>query len=214
MLNPTEDWVYIARSPKEMISEGGIYLPETHFDYAPEGVVQAAGPGRLFGNGCRSNVFSAVGALVLFNENDWVPYGNDREATHGFVRDSDLLGYVDDEGLTLPLNSYVKIEAHGRQAVSDGGVIIADVARKLPKTGRICTWGYGSLRKSGMMAGTRQPVADILNVEEGDLSGMIAHWEDAQDDFYHIIDPGGPGCFFVPAEAIIALEASNADSKT
>lgn len=204
-MRTTSDWLLIERTPKNLVSEGGIHLPETHMDFAPEGTVRAAGPGRLFANGA-SIVFAEPGMTVLFKEREFHPYGNDREAARGFVRDSDLLAWIDHENITLPLNSYAKIEGHGREARSEGGIYIADRARRLPKCGIVMTYGYGTLRLSGPMAGTRRTIPEILNTEPGELSGAMAHWTDAKDEFFSVEEPDGGSFFLVPAEALILLE--------
>lgn len=65
-LKPLGDRVIVEPIEKEEVTAGGIVLPETAKEKPQEGVILAAGPGRLLDNGDRAPMEVKVGDKVIY----------------------------------------------------------------------------------------------------------------------------------------------------
>jgi chaperonin GroES len=65
-LKPLADRVVVEPMEKEEMTSAGIYVPETAKEKPQEGLVIAAGPGRLMDNGERAPMEVAKGDRVIF----------------------------------------------------------------------------------------------------------------------------------------------------
>lgn len=69
MLKPLSDHIILESIKEEMVTEGGIILPETAEKEKPQkGKVIAVGPGRLKDDGTRIPLEVKVGDVVIFHQ--------------------------------------------------------------------------------------------------------------------------------------------------
>lgn len=67
-IEPLQDRVVIKPIPKEDVTKGGIYLPDTAKEKPQEGKVVAVGPGRVSDDGKRIALELKVGDKVLYSK--------------------------------------------------------------------------------------------------------------------------------------------------
>lgn len=67
-LKPMGDRVVVRPSDSEGVTQGGIYLPDTAQERPQQGVVVAAGPGRVLGNGKRIEMEVKPGDTVIYSK--------------------------------------------------------------------------------------------------------------------------------------------------
>jgi chaperonin GroES len=65
-LRPLGDRLVIQPTPREEVTKSGIVLPDTAKEKPQEGVVIAAGPGKMLDTGSREAMDVAVGDKVLY----------------------------------------------------------------------------------------------------------------------------------------------------
>lgn len=90
-ISPLADRVMIKPTPKEDVSKGGIFLPDTAKEKPQEGQIVAVGPGRLTEDGKRIAMEVKVGDKVLYAKYAGMEIKLDGEEFL-IVRESDVLG--------------------------------------------------------------------------------------------------------------------------
>jgi len=95
-IKPLDDRIVVRRSEAQTLSAGGIIIPDKAAEKPSEGIVIAAGPGKLLENGKRLPVSVKVNDRVLFTK-----YGAKEVSHEGekllILRESDLLAVVETE---------------------------------------------------------------------------------------------------------------------
>ena len=74
----------------EQMSAGGIYIPDTAKEKPQEGVVVAAGPGRLAEDGTRLPMEVSVGDVVIYSKYAGTEY-KDGDVEYLVLREEDIL---------------------------------------------------------------------------------------------------------------------------
>jgi chaperonin GroES len=92
-LKPLADRVVVKPKTREETTKGGIVLPDTAKEKPQEGVVVAAGPGRVLEDGTRVPLDVKVGDSVLYAKYAGTEYKIDNEE-HLILRESDILAIV------------------------------------------------------------------------------------------------------------------------
>ena len=93
-VKPLEDRVLVKPVEEEMVTEGGIYLPETAKERPMRGTVVAVGPGRRLDNGKRAEMSIRKGDTVVYGKYA----GSEIEIKgeeHLILRESEVLGVFD-----------------------------------------------------------------------------------------------------------------------
>lgn len=163
-------------------SRGGIHLPETMWKLPHSGVVEKVGPGRNIpeSGGKRTLIWSAVGDEVLFQRKDLREIDGDEE--HALILAEDVLGFVGRNGTVCPENDWVLVDLDETEAVSTGGIILADGERKRAKSGIVKDIGPGRVLLKGPWYGTRRSVAQMLSLTvEERLVGRRVQWEGMEE---------------------------------
>ncbi len=75
---------------EEQVSSGGIYIPDTAKEKPQEGVVVAAGPGRLADDGARIPMEVSVGDVVIYSKYAGTEY-KDGDVEYLVLREDDIL---------------------------------------------------------------------------------------------------------------------------
>ena len=75
---------------EEQMSAGGIYIPDTAKEKPQEGVVVAAGPGRLSDDGARVPMEVEVGDVVIYSKYAGTEY-KEGETEYLVLREDDIL---------------------------------------------------------------------------------------------------------------------------
>ncbi len=75
---------------EEQVSAGGIYIPDTAKEKPQEGVVVAAGPGRLADDGARIPMEVSVGDVVIYSKYAGTEY-KDGDVEYLVLREDDIL---------------------------------------------------------------------------------------------------------------------------
>ena len=93
-VKPLEDRVLVKPVEEEMVTEGGIYLPETAKERPMRGTVVAVGPGKRLDNGKRAEMSIRKGDTVVYGKYA----GSEIEIKgeeHLILRESEVLGVFD-----------------------------------------------------------------------------------------------------------------------
>ena len=75
---------------EEQVTAGGIYIPDTAKEKPQEGVVVAAGPGRLSDDGARIPMEVEVGDVVIYSKYAGTEY-KEGETEYLVLREDDIL---------------------------------------------------------------------------------------------------------------------------
>jgi chaperonin GroES len=94
-LRPLGDRVVIKPTPREEMTKSGIVLPDTAKEKPQEGVVLAAGPGKILDDGSRETMDVAVGNKVLYAKYAGTEFKVDAEDLL-IVSQKDILAIVED----------------------------------------------------------------------------------------------------------------------
>jgi chaperonin GroES len=92
-VRPLSDRVLIKRVESETKTKGGIIIPDSAKEKPSEGIVVAAGPGKVREDGSRREPQVKAGDRVLFGKYDGTEVKIDGE-DHLIVRESDLLAVL------------------------------------------------------------------------------------------------------------------------
>jgi chaperonin GroES len=92
-IEPLGDRVVIKPTPKEEVSKGGIFLPDTAKEKPQEGKIIAVGPGRLTEDGTRIAMEVKKGDKVIYSKYAGTEFKlGDEELI--IMRESDILGKI------------------------------------------------------------------------------------------------------------------------
>ena len=89
-IEPLGDRVVIKSVPKEEVSKGGIFLPDTAKEKPQEGAIIAVGPGRLTEEGQRIAMDVKVGDKVIYSKYAGTEFKLDEQELI-IMRESDIL---------------------------------------------------------------------------------------------------------------------------
>jgi len=89
-IEPLGDRVVIKSVPKEEVSKGGIFLPDTAKEKPQEGEIIAVGPGRLTEEGQRIAMDVKVGDKVIYSKYAGTEFKLDEQELI-IMRESDIL---------------------------------------------------------------------------------------------------------------------------
>ncbi|MDY7018809.1 MAG: co-chaperone GroES [Chloroflexota bacterium] len=89
-IEPLGDRVVIKSVPKEEVSKGGIFLPDTAKEKPQEGQIIAVGPGRLTEEGQRIAMDVKVGDKVIYSKYAGTEFKLDEQELI-IMRESDIL---------------------------------------------------------------------------------------------------------------------------
>jgi len=92
-IEPLGDRVVIRPTPKEEVSKGGIYLPDTAKEKPQEGKVIAVGPGRLAEDGTRIAMEVKKGDKVIYSKYAGTEFKLDDEEVI-IMREGDILAKI------------------------------------------------------------------------------------------------------------------------
>jgi len=92
-IEPLGDRVVIRPMPKEEVSKGGIYLPDTAKEKPQEGKVIAVGPGRLAEDGTRIAMEVKKGDKVIYSKYAGTEFKLDDEEVI-IMREGDILAKI------------------------------------------------------------------------------------------------------------------------
>ncbi|NWF78178.1 MAG: co-chaperone GroES [Chloroflexi bacterium] len=92
-IEPLGDRVVIKPMPKEEVSKGGIYLPDTAKEKPQEGKVIAVGPGRLTEDGARIAMDVKKGDKVIYSKYAGTEFKLDDEEVI-IMREGDILAKI------------------------------------------------------------------------------------------------------------------------
>ncbi|MGQ9546313.1 MAG: co-chaperone GroES [Dehalococcoidia bacterium] len=92
-IEPLGDRVVIRPMPKEEVSKGGIFLPDTAKEKPQEGKIIAVGPGRLTEDGTRIAMEVKKGDKVLYSKYAGTEFKLDDEELI-IMRESDILAKI------------------------------------------------------------------------------------------------------------------------
>jgi chaperonin GroES len=91
---PLNDRVLVVRTEEEQKTAGGIIIPDTAKEKPQEGLVKAAGPGKLDENGKRTALDVKKGDRILFSKYSGTEIKIDGEE-HIVMRESDILAIIE-----------------------------------------------------------------------------------------------------------------------
>ncbi len=94
-LQPLGDRVVVKPTPREEMTKSGIVLPDTAKEKPQEGLVLAAGPGKVLDDGSREAMDVAVGNKVLYAKYAGTEFKVDGEDLL-IVSQKDILAIVED----------------------------------------------------------------------------------------------------------------------
>ena len=89
-LQPLGDRVVVKPMPKEEVTKGGIFLPDTAKEKPQEGKIIAVGPGKLTDDGKRIEMDVNVGDVVIYAKYGGTEIKEDGEELI-ILRESDIL---------------------------------------------------------------------------------------------------------------------------
>ncbi len=92
-IRPLNDRVIVKRVEEEQKTAGGIIIPDTAKEKPQEGIIIAAGPGKLDDGGTRIALEVKEGDRILFSKYAGTDIKIDGEE-HIFMRESDILGIL------------------------------------------------------------------------------------------------------------------------
>lgn len=188
---PRETYLRVRIVPAAEMSAGGIYLPDECRVSVNEAEVLAVGPGLVVGTdngGYFTPMWAEVGDRVLFQQHSF--QRTDADGKEGIVREDDLLAIIPAGCHTVqPHNDWVAVSIEAGAKESQGGIILADRARKRPQCGKILDYGPGKFRRTGQYFGTRKTIEAIMGLELppgvllGDkyLAGRKVWWGDTSE---------------------------------
>ena len=92
-ISPVNDRILVKRLSEEVMTKGGIIIPDSAQEKPAEGEIVAVGPGKMDDKGKRMPVGVKVGDKVLFSK-----YGGTEVKIEGedymFMREDDILGVI------------------------------------------------------------------------------------------------------------------------
>ena len=93
-IRPLDDRVVVRQLEAEVVTAGGIVLPDTAKEKPQKGEILAIGPGRLLDNGDRGGMSVKVGDRVFFGKYSGTEVKVEGEELK-IMRESDILGVIE-----------------------------------------------------------------------------------------------------------------------
>jgi chaperonin GroES len=156
-------------------TEGGILLPDQAKERPTEGIVLAAGPGKIHPDtGVRITNPVKEGDSVLYGKFSGQPIVYNEEQCQ-MIRDDDVMLYYDGVSMTLdnivPCRDYVLVELAEESLETSSGIAIAATVTKedLPCEGIVAKVGEGRMASTGEL--TKPPVQVGEKVKFKDYAG-------------------------------------------
>mmetsp|Transcript_1643 Transcript_1643/g.2347 ORF Transcript_1643/g.2347 Transcript_1643/m.2347 type:complete len:260 (-) Transcript_1643:57-836(-) len=172
---PLRNFVLVQTKDSLSATSGGILLPDQSKERPTEGVVIAAGPGKLHPHtGIRIHNPVQKGMSVLYGKFDGTPLSYDGEQMQ-MIRDDDVMLYYEGVQMTkdnvTPCRDYVLIKLDKENLETSSGIVVAATVTKdnLPCIGTVFKVGEGRLASSGEF--TNSPVNAGERVKFKDYSG-------------------------------------------
>jgi chaperonin GroES len=178
-ITPLRNFILVKVKDTLTATAGGILLPDQSKERPTEGLVIAAGPGKI-------HPFTAVriqnpikeGMSVLYGKFDGKPIEYNEDSCQ-MIRDDDVLLYY--EGVTMkldnvfPVRDYVLValDENPETLATSSGVVIANqvVADDLPCLGTVVKVGEGRMASNGEL--TKPPVKVGERVKFKDYAGNV-----------------------------------------
>ena len=172
-LTPLGNLVLVKVKETLTATEGGVLLPDQAKERPTEGLVIAAGPGKIHPHtAIRIHNPIKPGLSVLYGKYDGksIMYNDD---SCQMIRDDDCLLYY--EGVTMkldnvtPVRDYVLIALDNRGSMATkSGVVIADqvMADALPCEGRVVKIGEGRMASKGQFMASPVQVGDRVKFKD------------------------------------------------
>jgi co-chaperonin GroES (HSP10) len=173
---PRECYLRVQISKAAEQTSGGIWLPEECQVSCNEAEVLSVGPGIPAADGFPCVMWAEPGDHVLFQQHSFQK--TDERGVEGIVREDDLLAIIPQGEETIqPHNDWVKVSIEAPERESQGGILLADRARKKPQSGKIMAHGPGKFRRTGPYFGTRKSIPAIMGLNEDScLVGRKVWW--------------------------------------
>jgi chaperonin GroES len=156
-------------------TDGGILLPDQSKERPTEGIVVAAGPGKLHPHtGVRITNPVKEGDSVLYGKFDGTPLVYNEDSCQ-MIRDDDVMLYYQGTMMNLenamPCRDYVLVELEGESLETSSGIAIAQsvVADDRPCQGTVLKVGEGRMNSKGEFSPS--PVQPGDNVKFKDYAG-------------------------------------------
>lgn len=153
---------------KEIASStaGGIYIPDTAKERPTEGLVIAAGPGRVHPEtGIQLDIAAKVGESVLYGKYDGTELKYN-DADHQLIKDDDvLLTYSGDQATVenvIPVKDQVLVKLPPKEEINASGIIISTPGSKEKRR------DYGEVIKIGPGRQAGNGVYQTIQVKPGD----------------------------------------------
>lgn len=168
---------FVLVKTKEMLSatDGGILLPDQAKERPSEGLVVAAGPGKLHPHtGIRIQNPVTAGKSVLYGKFDGTSLLYNEEDMQ-MIRDDDIMLYYEGLSMTVknvtPCRDYVLVKLEEEQLSTKSGIVVAAAVTKedIPCVGIVEKVGEGRLASNGEF--TPSPVAVGDRVKFKDYAG-------------------------------------------
>mmetsp|Transcript_106 Transcript_106/g.211 ORF Transcript_106/g.211 Transcript_106/m.211 type:complete len:266 (+) Transcript_106:168-965(+) len=156
-------------------TDGGILLPDQSKERPTEGIIVAAGPGKLHPHtGVRITNPVKEGDSVLYGKFDGTPVVYNDDSCQ-MIRDDDVMLYYEGTMMNLenatPCRDYVLVELQGESLETSSGIAIAQsvVAENLPCQGVVIKVGEGRMNSKGEFCSSPVSVGD--NIKFKDYAG-------------------------------------------
>ncbi|KAG7337477.1 co-chaperonin GroES HSP10 [Nitzschia inconspicua] len=173
-ITPLRNFILVKVKDTLTATEGGILLPDQSKERPTEGLVVAAGPGKV-------HPFTAVripnpikeGMSVLYGKFDGKPIVYNDDSCQ-MIRDDDVLLYYD--GITMKLNNVVpvrdyvllELDENPETLATSSGVVIANqvVKDNLPCEGTVVKVGEGRMASTGTLTTPPVKVGERVKFKE------------------------------------------------
>lgn len=165
-----------------LATSGGILLPDQSKERPTEGVVLAAGPGKLHPfTGVRIHNPIQTGMSVVFGKYDGTPLNYNGEECQLIRDDNVLLAYRDGVTMRLdnviPIRDYVLIELEEKSGGGGGGeagismssgIVLSQMVVKdmVPCQGRVAKVGEGRMDSTGKLTKSPVSVGDMVKFKD------------------------------------------------
>jgi chaperonin GroES len=171
-ITPLSNFVLVKLKDTLKATQGGILLPDQAKERPTEGVVLAAGPGKLHPHtGIRIKNPVQEGYNVLYGKLDGIPIQyNDDQCQ--MVRDDDIMLYYDGVTMTVenvtPVRDYVLVELEQDDLQTKSGIVVAAAAKKEenPCEGVVVKVGEGRLASLGDFTPSPVRVGDVVKFKD------------------------------------------------
>jgi co-chaperonin GroES (HSP10) len=186
---PQGEMHLVCYTPPANRTEGGLWLPELCQQNFVEAKILCSGPGyskpmwvaeaetwpdRPY---FRAPMWAKPGCIVVFEKHSFIPIAGEKR--QGFLRDSDIVALVTEDGDLKPLNDWIKMSRPTVEELTCGWIYLPEICRRREPIGTVCDFGPGKLVKDGKLNGVRIPVHDIMGLSRDfELRHQTLRWGD------------------------------------